>query len=201
MDILSKPNVWFTSDYHIGHARILQLGKGRPFASLDEMHAAIADRHNAVVKPGDWVFNLGDFAFKGDVELAWRFRQRLLGRQHFIFGNHDKVAKQMIEQHPDCFVWAEWMHLLELHKSYGVPDITLCHFAMRTFFGSHKGNWQLYGHSHNQLPEEDRWLGFDVGVDCWDYRPLSIEEVAQKMRSKIPAWEAWHATLPEGRVE
>jgi hypothetical protein len=40
-----------------------------------------------------------------------------------------------------------------------------------------------------------------VGVDCWDFAPVSIEEVRKKMQSKMPAWEAWKATLPEGRVE
>jgi calcineurin-like phosphoesterase family protein len=206
MNILTKPNVWFTSDYHIFHVNILRLGDGRPFADVGEMHAAIADRHNAVVKPGDRVFNLGDFALKCTWEQAYVFRQRLVGQQHFLFGNHDNVAWEMIRNVPDCFVrsWGDpdspGAHVLRL-KGYDVPKITLCHFAMRTFPSSHKGGWQLYGHSHSQLPEEPTWLAFDIGVDCWDYRPVSIEEVAQKMKAKIPAWEKWRATLPEGRME
>jgi calcineurin-like phosphoesterase family protein len=207
MNIISKPNVWFTSDYHIYHENILKLGKGRPFASTEEMHAAIADRHNAVVRPGDRVFNLGDFALKCKWEQAYAFRQRLMGQQHFLFGNHDNVAWDMIRNVPNCFVWAKGdpdspgAYVLRL-KGYGdIPKITIGHFAARTFTSSHKGSWNLYGHSHNQLPEEPRWLAFDVGVDCWDYRPVSIEEVAQKMKSKISAWEKWRATLPEGRME
>lgn len=200
MNMMTKPNVWFTSDYHAYHRNILTLGKGRPFADVEEMHAAIADRHNEVVRPGDLVFNLGDYALKCQWEDAYRFRQRFVGQQHFVWGNHDDIAEEMVRNVPGCFVWARHMHFLRL-KGYGVPKITLCHYAMRTWPGSHKGHWQLYGHSHNQLPEEERWLSFDVGVDCWDYRPVSIEEVAQKMKAKVPAWEAWRATLPQGRME
>ena len=207
MNILSKPNVFFTSDYHIYHESILKLGLGRPFPNLDEMHAAIADRHNAVVRPGDIVYNLGDFALKCRWEDAYRFRQRLLGQQYFLFGNHDNIAWEMIRHQPGCFArsWGDpdspGAHVLRL-KGYGdIPKITIGHFAMRTFPSSHKGSWDLYGHSHNQLPEEPRWLGFDVGVDCWDYAPVSIEEVAQKMKAKTPAWEKWRATLSEGRME
>lgn len=206
MNILTKPNIFFTSDYHLFHENILKLGKGRPFASTEEMHAAIADRHNAVVRQGDRVFNLGDFALKCKWEQAYAFRQRLIGQQHFLFGNHDNVAWDMIRNVPGCFVWAKGdpdspgAYVLRL-KGYDVPKITIGHFAMRTFTSSHKGSWNLYGHSHNQLPEEPRWLGFDVGVDCWNYAPVSIEEVAQKMKTIIPAWEKWKATLSQGRME
>ena len=208
MNILSKPNLFFTSDYHIYHENILKLGKGRPFSSTEEMHAAIADRHNAVVRPGDKVYNLGDFALKCTWEQAYAFRQRLVGDQHFLFGNHDHVAWDMIQNKPDCFTWAKGdpdsggMYTLKL-KGYGldIPKITLCHYAMRTFPSSFHPSWNLYGHSHGMLPEMAQWLAFDVGVDCWDYTPVSIEQVAQKMKTLVPAYESWKATLPEGRVE
>jgi calcineurin-like phosphoesterase family protein len=207
MNILSKPNIFFTSDYHVYHENILRLGKGRPFASVEEMHAVIADRHNAVVRPGDKVYNFGDLALKCTWEQAYSFRQRLVGDQHFLFGNHDHVAWDMIQHKPDCFVWAKGdpdsggMYTFK-PKGYGdIPKITICHYAMRTYPGSFNPNWNLYGHSNGMLPEEDRWLGFDCGVDCWDYYPVSIEQVAQKMKRLMPAWEAFKATLPEGRVE
>lgn len=205
--LLSKPNIFFTSDYHIYHENILRLGKGRPFSSVEEMHAAIADRHNAVVRPGDLVFNLGDFALKCKWEQAYSFRQRLVGQQHFLFGNHDNVAWEMIRNKPDCFVWAKGdpdsggMYTFK-PKGYGdIPKITICHYALRTYPGSYKPSWALYGHSHGMLAEMPQWMAFDVGVDCWDYAPVSIEQVAQKMKTFVPAWEKFKATLPEGIVE
>jgi calcineurin-like phosphoesterase family protein len=192
--------IWFTADYHIGHWNILTLGKGRPFSSLDEMHAAIADRHNAVVRPGDLVYFLGDLALKIKWDEAMRFRKRLTGNFYYILGNHDSVAKEMFRHDPTCFVW---MHDLETIKPKidGIPPITLCHYAMRTWPGSHKGSWQIYGHSHSNLPE-DHSLSFDIGVDAWDFAPVSIEQVKAKMQKKMPAWEAYKESLKDtGRAE
>lgn len=206
MNILKLPNIFFTSDYHAFHKKILTLGKGRPFASLDEHNSALVDRHNAVVRPGDKVYNLGDFAMSCGWEDAYKFRLRLLGDQYFTWGNHDRpptgsVAWDMVQNHPDCFIETEHSFVLDL-KAYGIKyPVTVGHFMMGTFTKSHKGAWNLYGHSHSQLPEEPRWMSFDVGVDAWDYSPVSIEQVAQKMKAKLPAYEAWRSTLPEGRME
>jgi calcineurin-like phosphoesterase family protein len=48
---------------------------------------------------------------------------------------------------------------------------------MRTWPASHMGSWQLYGHSHGKLPP----IGFqlDVGVDSWEFYPVSWEEVKE----------------------
>jgi hypothetical protein len=69
--------------------------------------------------------------------------------------------------------------------------ITLCHYAMRTWRNMGYSSWQLYGHSHSNLPEIPHYLSFDVGVDAWDFRPVSIEQVIQKMNAKMPAWQEW----------
>jgi calcineurin-like phosphoesterase family protein len=42
----------------------------------------------------------------------------------------------------------------------------------------------LYGHSHGELPENDS-LSFDVGVDCNNYAPVSLDEVNERMEKKI----------------
>jgi hypothetical protein len=45
-------------------------------------------------------------------------------------------------------------------------------------------------------------LAFDVGVDCWDFTPVSIEQVAAKMKAKLPEWEVYKASLKNtGRAE
>lgn len=197
---MSAPNLFFTSDYHAFHWNILSLGKGRPFSSIEEMHAVIADRHNAVVKPGDLVYFLGDFALKTKWQQALNFRKRLVGNFYFILGNHDSVAKEIFRQAPDAFVWMKDLKTIK-PKIDGIPPITLCHYALRTFPGSHKGHWALYGHSHGMLPE-DHSLSFDVGIDCHDFSPVSIEQIAAKMKKKIPAWEKFKEGLKgSGRAE
>jgi calcineurin-like phosphoesterase family protein len=46
---------------------------------------------------------------------------------------------------------------------------------MAQWDGRHHGAYHLHGHSHGTHHAEGAIL--DVGVDCHDYRPLSLEEV------------------------
>jgi calcineurin-like phosphoesterase family protein len=62
--------------------------------------------------------------------------------------------------------------------------ITLCHYSMRSWEMSHYASWHLYGHHHGTL--EPYGLSFDVGVDCWNYYPISLEQVAEKMATLKP---------------
>ena len=87
-------NIWFTSDTHFGHARILEYCKDtRPFDSVSAMDEALIATWNKQVRPDDTVYHLGDFAFK-DAEHTLRLLKRLHGRIHLIYGNHDKVMRK-----------------------------------------------------------------------------------------------------------
>ena len=52
---------YFTSDWHLFHANIIKYSK-RPFKNVEEMNEVILQNYFEVVKPGDRVYYLGDFA-------------------------------------------------------------------------------------------------------------------------------------------
>lgn len=165
--------IWFTSDTHFGHANIIKF-VGRPFKSAEEMDEIIIERWNERVRPGDSVYHLGDFALmqKTTAEVE-AYVKRLRGQKFLIQGNHDhkrtRKAKGFQEVTP--------------YKEIGVGDqrIILMHYAMKVWNRSHHGSWQLHGHSHGSLPRDFERKQLDVGVDSWDYRPLSFEEVSKEM--------------------
>jgi calcineurin-like phosphoesterase family protein len=66
----------------------------------------------------------------------------------------------------------------------GVQRIVLFHYAMRVWRGDYRGTWHLYGHSHNNLPDKEDALCFDVGVDAHHFYPLHYQEVKAIMQSK-----------------
>lgn len=164
--------VWFTADSHFGHERIIELAQ-RPFESVDEMDEVMIERWNKRVRPGDLVYHVGDFALSAnDIYLP-----RLNGQKRLVRGNHDHKNRAKLSHG-----WSTINGLLEIK----VDDqrIVLCHYGMRVWNQSHRGAIHLYGHSHDGLPGDSQSL--DVGVDCWDFRPVNLDEIRFRL-SSLPA--------------
>jgi|PlaIllAssembly_1097288.scaffolds.fasta_scaffold52347_2 calcineurin-like phosphoesterase family protein len=175
-------NYWFTADTHFGHANIIQYAR-RPFATVGEMDAALITNWNARVGETDLVFHLGDFAFRGGRERVLELTQQLHGHIHLIRGNHDHDA----ERGKQGFGWIKDLYMLKVPDADapdGVQRIMLSHCAFRVWFHSHHGAWNLYGHSHDSLPDDPHALAFDVGVDAQNYAPISYAEVKARMATK-----------------
>lgn len=81
-------NIWFSSDYHLGHKNIIKYDK-RPFKNIDVMNEAIIANHNSVVNVDDDFYFLGDFSFNDKRTEEWL--QRINGNKFFIRGNHDRT--------------------------------------------------------------------------------------------------------------
>lgn len=162
-----------------GHSRIIEHCK-RPFASVGEMDAKFIANWNARVHPNDTVWHLGDFMLFGAVETVRKYRDCLHGEIHLVRGNHDKRNQDFGS------VFASVSDLAEI--SVGIAGVNhhvvLCHYAMRVWHKSHRGTWHLYGHSHGNLADDPNALSLDVGVDCWDFAPVSPQQVAARMASK-----------------
>ena len=164
-------DTFFTADTHFGHSSIL-LTQGRPFSSIEEHDERLIENWNRIVtKRTHTVYHLGDFSFRAKLQ-AVDYRKRLNGRIVLIEGNHDRHDKTL------PFVMDEvhqFGRIIRLNKR----RITLCHYSMRTWYRMWDGELHLYGHSHGHLPPLPGSL--DVGVDCCDYRPISFEEVVEKI--------------------
>jgi calcineurin-like phosphoesterase family protein len=180
MTIPSK-TIFFTSDHHFGHANIIRFCN-RPFRDTTEVEEELVRRWNERVGPNDEVYHLGDFAL-GQREQAERILDRLNGTKYLILGNHDSAASNCRNK----FKWIKEYHELKVPDAEcpnGVRRIVLFHYAMRVWRSDFRGTWHLYGHSHNNLPEKDDSLSFDIGVDANDFYPLSYAEVKARMQRK-----------------
>lgn len=82
---------YFISDLHFGHERLLTLGDGRPFKTIEKHDKTIIDNWNKKVEPNSIVYILGDIFFKKyKVEDMERIFNSLHGEKRIILGNHDK---------------------------------------------------------------------------------------------------------------
>jgi len=166
--------VFFTSDHHFSHTNIIKYCD-RPFINSFEMDQKLISNWNSVVQKGDIVYHLGDFMFwrKTDYD-ADHYLSNLNGNKILITGNHDREstinAKGWKEVH-------RTIHETKINDQF----IVMCHYSMQTWNGSHHNSWHLFGHSHGKLPGIGK--SFDVGVDSWNYTPISFEQVKEKMNS------------------
>jgi calcineurin-like phosphoesterase family protein len=159
-------SLFFTSDHHFGHGGARGLFK-RPFGSVAEMDDAMVSRWNAVVGPNDEVWHLGDFAVRQPAEGMARLLEALAGRKHLIAGNNDGPATAGLPH------WASVRTYFELEADGAW--LILCHYPLRTWNRMGRGAINLHGHSHGRLAPLPRQV--DVGVDCWDFRPITLAEI------------------------
>jgi len=139
------------------------------------MDEAMIAKWNAVVKPEDEVYHLGDVAFCCSMEYAIGIMNRLTGIKHLIVGNHDKLALGMNNICPN--IWASIKDMSEV--TVDGQHIVLCHYPLRTWHHSYRGVWHLFGHVHGTL---DTWgKSLDIGVDCWNFAPVSFENLKARM--------------------
>ena len=169
---------YFTADQHLGHANIIQYCR-RPFGSVEHMDEVLIQNHNRRVRPKDTVYILGDFTLRSR-KWAMDYASRLHGTKLFIQGSHDSwmrgiggglIVERMYILPP--------LYTLELTDH---PPIVLCHYPMLVWDRSHYGSWHLFGHQHNHSREVRRGLSLNVGVDCWSYQPISLDEVEEALR-------------------
>lgn len=171
----TRKNIWFTADTHFGHANILRPDYcDRPFADIAEHDEALIANWNERVQPGDDVYHLGDFVFRGNPDAVFA---RLRGNKRLLLGNHDKEKR--LKRLP----WAWIKHVYEL-KIDSETRLFLSHYSGRRWPHSHHGAIHLFGHSHGEL--EDYRRSTDVGVDAWDYAPVHLDTILEYMKDKEP---------------
>ena len=158
--------VFFTSDTHFGDPRVLRIDK-RPFKTLAEHDAALIANWNEVVSSDDEVWHLGDFALHVRPERIDELLALLNGRKHLITGNNDGPETLAAKG------WESVQASAEIHLDGHA--LVMCHYAFRTWKNMGRGWIDLHGHSHAKLKPQTRQ--FDVGVDAFDYRPVTLETI------------------------
>jgi len=175
--------IWFTSDEHFGHRNIIKFCK-RPFTDLRDMRDQMIGRFNFSVGKDDTTYHLGDMFWRTlDAESAISILRELNGKHYYIRGNHEEV----LDNHDSVrFAFHGVYDRLLIEPPNGPRyGIVLDHFAGRVWHHSDKGSWQLYGHSHGELPDDHSLLSMDVGVDAHNWYPQSLDTIRELMGRKI----------------
>lgn len=174
------PDVFFTSDTHFWHKKIIEFCPvTRPFSTVEDMNERIIEAWNDRVKVNDIVYHLGDVSF-GKTEQTKEILDRLNGNIFLIRGNHDhQFDSQTLRSR---MVWIGDRKQIKI-DSY---NIILDHFPIEAWDRKDYGLIHLHGHmhsgysSHNKLQDIPRRM--DVGIDSrLDQSPWSWEEIKLKL--------------------
>jgi calcineurin-like phosphoesterase family protein len=190
--MLDPNNLFFTSDPHLGHAKVIEYCN-RPFPNAWLMNKAILDNWNKVVPDYATVFLLGDVSFMGNTQTASLMAQ-MTGTKILITGNHDKrrLKKEVFRS---CFASISSYEEIEVQDNDAPAStqlICLMHYPLLSWNASRRGSWHLHGHRHGTLDHTNVTMGvkrLDVGVDSHGFRPLSYFQIKEIMRTRIYSGE------------
>lgn len=184
--------IWFTSDLHFFHDRILDFHPKRKELfgkTIEEAKEAMIQLWNSRVDKKDTIYILGDLSF-GTIEDKRKLFQRLNGNKVLILGNHDKVP-----DHLRCY----FNHITQiknmtfkksvynfLHRDI---EMIMCHFPMLSWEHKDKNSVMIHGHCHGKVDEINKNsddLRFDVGLDSElaNYNLISLEKLAKYIKQK-----------------
>ncbi|MEH3144650.1 MAG: metallophosphoesterase [Methylobacterium frigidaeris] len=178
-----SPQILFTADSHWSHRAVLgsRLGLNRPFATIEEHDEALIARWNAAVRPQDTVWHLGDVFYRCPEARVREIFSRLNGRRFLVRGNHDRIGQRMPWDGPVVDV-------ARVHVTCDdgtMATVFASHYAHRVWPGMHRGDIHLYGHSHGRLPGTA--ASTDIGVDCFDFRPVTLDEIRVRLAENARA--------------
>ena len=176
--------IYFTADLHLGHLNIIRYCN-RPFTTIEEHDQTLIDNWNAVVRPGDQVYVLGDFIFAKKREEVQAAVKKLNGEKFLILGNHDRP-----ELCRDSFGWLKDYYEMTAHNLKWV----LFHYPILEWHGKYRGNGtvHLHGHTHTEKkndpshPEAQRVESrrINVGVDLNGFTPVNAKALAIRIHAE-----------------
>ena len=155
-----------TADQHFGHANVIKY-ENRPFSSVEEMDEFMIAKWNARVKKKSMVFHLGDFSFYPKDKTA-EILSRLHGDKIIVLGNHDDRSTQ-------------WYYDVGFYHVSRWPIIIDEFFILShapVYMNEAMPYMNIHGHLHSKWMEGANF--YNVGVECNNYTPLSIDEIKKR---------------------
>ena len=160
--------IWVISDTHFGHENMYKfvcadgVTRVRPeFASSLESDAEMVRRWNAVVRPEDHVYHLGDVCMDTARHLA--VVKHLLGHKRLVLGNHDKgkMTEYLAAGFQKVFGYRQFDGFILSH-------IPLHPLSLGTRINVH-------GHLHQHPPYDKQYR--NVSVERINYTPVLLESL------------------------
>lgn len=173
-------NIFFISDTHFFHNNMLRFTDARGlfirpnFVNVEHMNETMVENWNAVVRPQDKVYHLGDVAC--GVENTGDFTElmgRLNGHKRLMLGNHDRLGHPAYQAFEKIELWTGGKF-----KQYG---FVACHIPLRPD-QMRDGEFNVHGHIHQNRMDDPRYI--NVCVEHTDYTPVALEDIVAVIKDR-----------------
>jgi calcineurin-like phosphoesterase family protein len=150
--------VFVISDTHFSHKNIMKFEPlARPFVTVEEHDAELVRRWNAVVKPKDTVWHLGDVLFGKNFKVL----EHLNGIKNLVLGNHDRYP---IEEY--------------FNRVVGCVEIRRCiltHLPVHPSQLNRRYRLNIHGHLHSYTIDDSRYI--NVSAERTGLAPVLLDSL------------------------
>jgi calcineurin-like phosphoesterase family protein len=181
-------NKFFIADTHFGHGNILTFKRNdgtplREFASIEEHDETLIKNWNAVVRPVDTVYALGDIIIH---RRNMPILGRLNGKKRLIRGNHDIFPTK--EYMPYFYEILAYRVFNDTPKKFICSHIPIHPESLSRWSANVHGhlhsnqvNWEVEsaGGSFTTTEKDPRYVC--VSVEHTNYTPLHLDEVLERI--------------------
>lgn len=162
-------NIWFISDTHFNHAKPFIL-EPRGFDNVQDMNEQIIENWNALIKPEDTVYHLGD-VIMGDLAEGLNVIKQLNGHIHLAIGNHD--TEMRLAAFKDYFDEIQFGYRLNTkHCCY-----LLSHYPQLTNNSDRFYTYSIHGHTHSSNAFCEYPLMYNVNCEAHNCCPVAYEDM------------------------
>lgn len=184
------PSTYFYSDPHFGHANICKFTNHdssplRPWDDVDEMNEELVKRFNETVGADDKVYFLGDIVIN---KRHLSIMDRLNGDKVLIKGNHDTEKLSVYTR-----------YFRDVRAYHVMNGLIFSHIPVHKDSIARFGT-NVHGHLHGNRVRKA--IGFDrktdqiiygteidpdyfsVCVEQTDYRPISLDDLTQRIKDQ-----------------
>jgi len=172
-----------TSDLHLGHKNIHKFRD--QFSTAEEHHEVVFDNFASNIKKSDSVFFLGDIAF--DDHWLNRLSEVKCRKKTLILGNHDTERLSIVDIVNSGAYDA-------IHSLFSKRNCWFSHCPIH--YGEFRGKeLNIHGHLHDKKIRKmntiatdciyvtmiDDHMYFNACVEHTDYKPISFEEILERI--------------------
>jgi len=159
---------YFISDLHLGHNYILK-HDDRPFKDLNTMENEFVKRINSNVHQNDYLYIIGDIAFRvNQINKIDNFISRLNCKNIIlILGNHDKF---------NPFKYVE-IGIQSVHTSLFIENEEFCLIHDPAICSGYPNQKFICGHVHKLFKKVQNV--YNVSCCIHDYYPVSLDQIRQ----------------------